>query len=127
MVGEGDDGSELMDIGETIGTGLSKDGLLILESDSGVLRLVGASWIGMKLSVVIESEHHGLEVIAVYIPLHNRISRRLNFPLDEIPVALDISLELIAIVLGVLHDGERSVGILMNSDGFKQVDLVGGE
>ncbi len=76
------------------------------------------------MSFVIKSENHGFKVVTVNVSLHNRVSGGLKFSLNEIPMALNISLELVCIVLCVFHDRQRSVGILVYSQTFEQSDFI---
>ncbi len=92
---------------------LFEKGFFIFKFNSLIFRT--SRIISKVMSFVIESEYHRLEIVAVNISLHNGVSGGFKFSLNEVPMALNISFELVCIVLCVFHYWERSVGILVDS------------
>lgn len=99
-----------------------KDWFLILEFDTLKLR----TWpIFIRyMSSVIEPKYHSFKIVTVDESLHYRISGRSYFSLNKIPVALNISLKLIWMILCILHDRERCIWIIIDSKMFKESEFI---
>ena len=101
---------------------LLENRLLVFKPYALVLR---NRWIPFGLSSVVQSKDHCLQVVAVNVFLHNRVSGRPQFSLVEISVTLDIGLKLKQIVICVFHYRKWSIRIRLQSQLFEKPHFIG--
>lgn len=124
LIGKSNGGSEFMSFTEVVRCRLFENRLLIFKSNPWVLGFIWATWIAIHLSVVVQSENHRLEIVTVNIPLHYGISGGSQFPFNEVPVTLHISLKLVSIIFSVFHDWQGDVWVLLDFDFFKHFNFA---
>lgn len=72
----------------------------------------------------VEPEDHCSQVATVDVPLHDRVPGGFQLLLNEVPVALHLSLKLVGIVLSVFHDRQGGIRVLLDLHVSQQTHFV---